>query len=293
MICQTLSLSVLSLLAAPRAYAQGAASEATADTSAASSPNETVSGALKAWYQSTWTATGSVRIEADDPDNEDMGMMVIGGPASKGAPFAGGIEVVRTARGEVLIASKKAFPGVAILRTGSQTIANTTAPINSPIDVEMLHADVASMLNAKTFSKWAAKNAQWKLRENAETNARTYRAKLMAPEPEMPDMDGFDDEAGGMPPMSDPMSPRILFSVVDITLNKAGAITEIALHVTRNDPMATIAEVAEESGEVDFEALMDAEPVEGPVHHIKLKVSADEPSIRGKELLKRLAPAVR
>ncbi len=252
-------------------------------------PEPRAIAALEALAASAWRFAGSVKVEVPDDGGEGGMMMMVGGPEVTPA-FEGELDVLRTADGACLACSKKPVPGIAILQTGRKTIVRSTAPLGARRNAAALNSDIAVLLRPATLLEWAKANAVWKVKTGAED--RTTFATVVPGDFDTEDAPAadFDDPMAGM---ADPMKPRILKTRLQLSVDAAGKLIAIDVRTTWSDPHATMMELAQQGGELDFEELMEAEPVAGPMHRYCLTAVNGAPSKRVAGMLKDLRSSAR
>jgi len=222
------------------------------------------------------------------PEDESGGgaqVMVIGAGGSGATPFTGGVEIVRTPKGELLIASKSKLPGFATLETGERSVTSTTFE-SEAIDPSVVVGDLTAVLSRDELVKAAQTSTS--LTSKSDETAGTTRWTFPLPK-------RLARSSGGDGPLAF-TKPRVKALKATVTTGKDGAVTTLKISVTRTDPMARVKKRAMEQTGGGGTAAIGAEDMggdeDGATAVYTLRPAAGEMSQRGKDSLALLQKAI-
>lgn len=224
-------------------------------------------------------------VRAEEESGGGAHVMVIGaGGGSAGTAFSGAVEIARTPKGELLIASKSKLPGFAALETGERSVTTTTFE-SDPVDPSVVVGDLAAVLSQDELVKAAQTSTS--LASKTDETAGTTRWTFALPK-------RLAKSSGGDGPLAF-TKPRVKALKAAVTTGKDGAVTILKISVTRTDPMARVKKRAMESGGGGT-ATIGADDMggdeDGATAVYTLRPAAGEMSQRAKDALAHLQKAL-
>lgn len=227
--------------------------------------------------------SGDVAIRnPEDSGSSGAHVMVLGAGAG-GPPFTGGLELERTAKGELFIVSRSKLPGFAIIDDGERAIVSTTFE-NEPPDTSAVIGDLTALLNLDELVRAGATAPA--PQKDAATGATTWTFQF----PKRL----LKSAASGPIAMA---QPRVKAASAAVAVGRDGSVVSLRFSVTRTDPMASIKrramEHAADGGSCTSLAGADdmGGDEEGATSVYSLKPATGEPSRRARKELERLQRA--
>jgi hypothetical protein len=196
-------------------------------------------------------------------------------------PFHGSIEVLRTEKKELLIASVRALPEVVVFDDGTHQLLRTTIE-DEPVGARRLATDLVSLLDLQHLAKEIEGATQVTAGTPAEDGSRSIECELSTR--------SVRTQGTSVVAM---MQPKVLAVRAHFDLDARGAIVGLELRVVRSDPTArmrrgALGDIAaggatrtvrvREPQESD-----DAE--EGATSVYRLRLRTEMPSMRAREAL--------
>lgn len=235
--------------------------------------------------------TGKVEVKKPEGDGDEMMGMVFGGPPGGGGEeFAGEVEVLRTDKGESIVASTTALPVLAAYDDGKAMSVHAHYAAGKPPSAARFTKMLLPLLRGDALAK-AVEKATWTT-EAGEGGATVYVGKLPKSLVEKPEPEGMTMGGGMM--MMGGGSPKVVDVAARFVVGKDGKLAGASIALTRNDPAAAMRKLIESKREEsdgeggiaispdDFENLED---VEGDTITFALTRGDDAPSKRAARLL--------
>lgn len=235
--------------------------------------------------------TGKVEVKKPEAEEDGMMGMVFGGPPGGGAgeEFAGDVEVMRTDKGESVVASTATLPVLAAYDDGKAMSVHAHYAAGKPPSAARFTKMLLPLLRGDALAK-AVEKATWKT-EAGEGGATVYVGKLPKSLVEKTDE---DVSAGRGMMMMGGGPPKVMDVDARFTVGKDGKLVGASIALKRNDPAAAMRKLFEAKREEsdgeggiaispeDFENLED---VEGETITFALTRGDDAPSKRAARLL--------
>jgi hypothetical protein len=228
--------------------------------------------------------SGDASSRNPEDDAGGITQVMVLGSGSAGTPFSGGIEVQRTAKGDLFLMSKSRLPGFAAFDDGERAIVSSTYE-NDPPDTSTVVGDLTSLLKLDELLKAAGSGASSKT--DAESGATTWTFPLPK---------RLVKSTGGGPLAV--TQPRVKSAHATVVVSRDCVATSLTLAVTRTDPLARIRRRAIEQASEGEGGTMAASPEDlggdddGATARYTLKPATAEPSKRMTSELERLRSLV-
>jgi len=207
---------------------------------------------------------GSVRVHEDTGPNGSTVQVITAG-TSNAKPYIGPIDLLRTAKGELLLVSRPRLPGFVIYDDGIRTIHQVLHEGTQP-GLSELAGDLLSLVDVRRLLHFVGRS-EWETIEEQATGHTRY-------EGELPVRIISSREPGGV--LGGMMRAKVLATTAVFRLDGDGHIVKVRFRVTRSDPTAALRERALsgqlESGEV-MGGLPSGEDVAGKEYEYVLKPS--------------------
>lgn len=205
------------------------------------------------------------------------GMVVQVGGGGGAAQYAGNIEVVRTEKKELLIASLHELPEIAVYDDGTRRLVRTTVD-EQPVSANQLANDLVRLLDFAALASQVEKAAKFDAGTPATDGSRLVTCELSP---------RALHSTGG------PLEARVLAVIARFDVDAAGKLLALEFSVTRTDPLAGMRQRAlaggANGGAITLgESDLDEAHVAGPTATYQLRPKPDAPSAHAREALASL-----
>lgn len=224
-----------------------------------------------------WVVTGSAS-EEEGAASSSGGAIIFTGDGSDSKRFSGKFEAHRTDKGELIITSKSALPGVAIYQKDERLIVSTTRE-DAPVTTNNLEADLTSVLDVDRLAK-SVEKAKLEGKTDATSGETTFKGELPAKLIRATSSGGI-----GM------ITPKVMKVKVEFTLTAAGQLHAAKIGVVRSDPLAGLRSRAMSGGVQNGTVTLGADDLdsssdaEGKTAVYEIEASTSGPSNRTKDAL--------
>jgi hypothetical protein len=226
---------------------------------------------------------GDVAEHARESEGESRGgaQVIVRGGGDDTPAFRGAIEVLRTDRKELLIASMRALPEVVVFDDGAHQLVRTTID-DEPVSARRLANDLASLLDLGRLASQLEKTTQLAAGTPAFDGSRGVDCELPART--------VRAQGQGMLAL---MEPKVLAVRAHFDLDGHGAILGLELSVVRSDPMAHMRRNALQNASngsstttvTSFAPHEGDDAEEGTTSVYRLRPRAETPSVHAREAL--------
>lgn len=227
----------------------------------------------------TWIGAVSEK-KGEGGDALAFGGMVMEVGGGGAAPYAGNIEVVRTEKKELLIASLHELPEIAVYDDGTRRLVRTTVD-ERPVSADRLANDLVQLLDFTALASQIENTAKFDAGVPASDGSRLVTCELSP------------RALNGATGAAAMFAPRVLTVNARFDVDGAGKIFGLEFSVARTDPLAGMRQRAlaggASGGAITLdESELDEAHVAGPTSTYQLRPKSDAPSAHAREALASL-----